>query len=202
MQGNGSNFVWSWEWVEQLPADEEQQLGELNELLVSFSLSPNNPDSWRWVLGKTGLFSVKSCYDWLIDHKQHEELNFNVLSAIKQLWKNDVPSKVLVFGWRFLLDRLPTKEALNDRGILLNLHDLSCNFCLQHFEDSNHLFFLCIFIKRVWEEVYKWIGMSLPTGSAGIIHFSMFGDMVKTKKGGRVRQDLAGHYVEYLETSK
>jgi hypothetical protein len=30
--------------------------------------------------------------------------------------------------------------------------------------------------------------MSLPTGSTGINHFSKFGDMIKTKKGGRVRQ--------------
>jgi hypothetical protein len=49
----------------------------------------------------------------------------NVLAANKYLWRrNDVPSKVNVFGWRLLLNRLPIRSALNRRGILFNSHDL------------------------------------------------------------------------------
>ncbi|PNX61812.1 hypothetical protein L195_g060848, partial [Trifolium pratense] len=44
-------------------------------------------------------------------------LDSNVVIAVKKLWKNDVPSKVNVFGWRLLLEKLPTRAALNHRGI-------------------------------------------------------------------------------------
>jgi hypothetical protein len=52
----------------------------------------------------------------------------NVLNAIRKHWLNDVPSKVAVFGWRLLQGRLPTKSALQYKGILLNPHDLPCAF--------------------------------------------------------------------------
>jgi hypothetical protein len=32
--------------------------------------------------------------------------------AVKKLWKNDIPSKVNFFGWRLLLEKLPTRAAL------------------------------------------------------------------------------------------
>ncbi|GAU45905.1 hypothetical protein TSUD_280460 [Trifolium subterraneum] len=51
----------------------------------------------------------------MIAESQMEELDSNVLNAIRQLWRNDVPSKVLFFGWRLLLERLPTRVALNHR---------------------------------------------------------------------------------------
>jgi hypothetical protein len=57
-----------------------------------------------------------------------EALDANVMAAIKKLWWNDVPSKVSIFGSRLSLERLPTRSALNRRGILLNPHDLSCIF--------------------------------------------------------------------------
>jgi hypothetical protein len=59
---------------------------------------------------------------WSLDHV--------VLEAIKKLWKNDAPSKVLVFGWRFLLDRLLTRSALSHRGILNNPNDCLVFFAL------------------------------------------------------------------------
>ncbi|GAU25336.1 hypothetical protein TSUD_375990 [Trifolium subterraneum] len=129
---NDNNFMWSGQWAEQLTENEEQQLEELKGLLVGFSLLPNSTDCWCWALGNNGCFTVKSCYDWLLQYRQDEELNGNVLAAIKQLWKNEVPTKVSIFGWRIILDRLPTRMALNRRGILLNPIDLNCILCLQH----------------------------------------------------------------------
>jgi hypothetical protein len=91
--------------------------------------------------GPAGIFSIKSCYNLLLDFCQAVVLEQEVLEAIRKLWKNDVPSKIKVFGWRLLLQRLPTREALHNRGILNNHFDLSCVFCLQHIEDCAHLFF-------------------------------------------------------------
>ncbi|XP_045802786.1 uncharacterized protein LOC123896448 [Trifolium pratense] len=81
---------------------------DLSELLVGFSLHSLNPDKWKWLPDTSGLFSVKSCYQVLLENSEIIVLDSNVLTAIKHLWRNDAPSKVLVFGWRLFLDRLPT----------------------------------------------------------------------------------------------
>jgi hypothetical protein len=97
--------------------------------------------------------------------------------AIMKLWKNDVPSKIKVFGWRPLLQHLPTREALHQRGILNNPHDLSCVLCLRHIEDCAHLFFHCSFSTIVWEVVFNWVGKSFATDTVGWNHFSLFGSL-------------------------
>jgi hypothetical protein len=102
-----------WQWTSPLSEEELQQLNSLIELLVGFSLHHNRPDSWRWIPGAAGIFSVKSCYNFLLENRHVVVLDPEVLDLLKNLWIIYVPSKVLVFGWRLLLDRLPTKGALN-----------------------------------------------------------------------------------------
>jgi hypothetical protein len=106
------------------------------------------------------------------------------LVSVNKLWKVDVPSKALVFGWRFLLDKLPTRSALNHRGILTNSLDLHCIFCSLSEEDCDHLFFLCPFSKEIWAAISRWLGKNTPTGVDRWTHFLLFGDLVRLKKGG------------------
>jgi hypothetical protein len=126
----------------------------------------------------------------LLDFRQSVVLEQEVLKAIIKLWKNDVPSKIKVFGWRLLLQRLPTREALHHRGILNNTHDLSCVFCPQHIEDCAHIFYHCSFSKAVWEAVFNWIGKSVITDTDGWNHFSLFGTLFNFQKGGRTNHLL------------
>jgi hypothetical protein len=81
-----------------LTEDEEYKTTELSELLHGFSLQSEEADSWRWIPETNGIFSIKSCYNVLLSNNQITGMDSNVLGAIKQLWKNDIPSKVLVFG--------------------------------------------------------------------------------------------------------
>jgi hypothetical protein len=189
MHAAGSNINWVWQWTTLLSEEEHQQLHELSTLLVGFSLSPDRPDSWRWIPGTAGTFSVKSCYSFLLDSRQSEALDAAVLDEVKKLWRNDLPSKVLVFGWRLLLDRLPTRGALHHRGILPNPNELNCIFRQQHVEDCEHLFFNCPVITSVWELVYHWMGRRVVTGAAvvnGRHHFARFGNLFRYPKRGRV----------------
>ncbi|KAK2410194.1 hypothetical protein QL285_045571 [Trifolium repens] len=133
------------------------------------------------------MFSVNSCYNLLIAARQTEELNAPLLAALKKLWKSDIPSKILVFGWRLLLDRLPTRAALARRGFLANTDELRCVFCTQHDEDSTHLFFSCPFSQGVWNDVFQWIGKAIPTGLESCDHFMLFGDLFKLKDDGKIR---------------
>jgi hypothetical protein len=171
---------------QQLSLSESQQLEVLQGLLYDFSLNSDFADRWKWKPGILGSFSVRSYYIVLTDSHPLEELEASLLAAIKKLWKIDVPSKVLVFGWRFILDKLPTRQALHHRGILLNPNDLSCALCSLHVEDIGHLFFSCQFNSGIWNAIASWIGKSIPTGVDGCTHFLMFGNLVSLKKGGRV----------------
>ncbi|GAU12446.1 hypothetical protein TSUD_229800 [Trifolium subterraneum] len=113
----GVSPYWTWYWREQLSAVEEHQLADLKELLTSFSLVTNNPDKWHWKLSSMGIFTVKSCYNSLSQYSNDVVINQNVMAAAKKMWRNDVPFKVNVFGWRLFLEKLPTKAALNHRGV-------------------------------------------------------------------------------------
>jgi hypothetical protein len=157
LRSDGVHASWEWQWSSPLSEIEQQQLDNLRTLLVGFSLHSNQPDSWRWIPGYAGLFSVKSCCSFLLDKCQPVVLDLEVMEVLKKLWKNDLPSKVLVFGWRLLLQRLPTRGALHHRGILNNPHDLSCVFRSHHIEDCEHLFFDCSFTKGAWNLVFQWI---------------------------------------------
>ncbi|KAK2351717.1 hypothetical protein QL285_096925 [Trifolium repens] len=58
----------------------------------------------------------KSAYFLLLNDRIMQDLNPFVLTALQMLWENDIPSKVGVFGWRLLLEKLPTRAALASRG--------------------------------------------------------------------------------------
>jgi hypothetical protein len=183
----GMNGMWAWHWNSLLTNEELQQVNSLMELFVGLSLHHNHPDSWKWIPGATGVFSVKSCYDFLLDNNQVVVFDPAMLDLFKNLWRNDSPSKVLIFGWRLLLDRLPTKSALHRRGILFNSQDLLCVLCLQHVEDCVHLFCHCPFIKRVWELVSIWIGKNVDAENCPHVRnlFILCGSLFRYPKGGR-----------------
>ncbi|GAU31750.1 hypothetical protein TSUD_146380 [Trifolium subterraneum] len=109
------NSVISWQWTELLSESEEQQAVEIAELLIGFSLQPGNTAHWRWIPDTNKMYFVKSCYNILLSTRQLAGLEPNVLNAINQQWRNDTPSKVLVFCWRLSLERLPNQTSLHRR---------------------------------------------------------------------------------------
>ncbi|PNX85822.1 ribonuclease H, partial [Trifolium pratense] len=160
---------WRWSWLAPLDSTDDQSILDLQGLFAGFSLQLSNSDKWRWLPDVNGLFSVKSCYSCLLSLKQVVNLDAKVLDAIQRLWGTDIPSKIKIFGWRLLLNKLPTRAALNRRGILTNPHDLPCAFCFQQIEDDTHLFFSCRFSKEVWRNVLLWLRHSFQPGVEGII---------------------------------
>ncbi|MCI28702.1 putative ribonuclease H protein [Trifolium medium] len=62
--------------------------------------------------GTAGLFSVKSAFMYLQNMFMMDDINTSTVTALHKLWSNNVPSKVSIFGWRLLLEKLPTREAL------------------------------------------------------------------------------------------
>ncbi|KAK2399883.1 hypothetical protein QL285_049634 [Trifolium repens] len=83
---------------DDLSLSEEQDVTELKEILMSVHLNLNSSDRWRWMADSTGLFLVKNCYKLLQQIGSAEDFSSTLLEAFKKLWKNDVPSKVSIFG--------------------------------------------------------------------------------------------------------
>ncbi|PNX99941.1 cysteine-rich receptor-like protein kinase, partial [Trifolium pratense] len=111
----GAASLCSWRWSGLLNETEQQQLLELQGLLAGFILSDTDSDRWWWLPESNGLFSVKSCYSFISSSSQVSLMEANESEALSRLWKSDVPSKINVFGWRLLLNRLPTRLALHRR---------------------------------------------------------------------------------------
>nr|KYP33718.1 hypothetical protein KK1_045404 [Cajanus cajan] len=75
----------------------------------------------------------------------------------RYLWSKLIPSKVSSFGWRVILDRIPTKQNLIKRKVLPS-NVASCVWCGLCEETSSHLFFEfpnCNIVNRVrWSSIW------------------------------------------------
>ncbi|CAJ2672826.1 unnamed protein product [Trifolium pratense] len=187
IQASSCVLLWNSDWLETLSQEEGAEKAALEQLLFGLNLYLDREDRWRWTLTGSGIFSVKSAYIFLHSRLAPIHLASDLTYALRKLWKNDVPSKVGVFGWRLLLEKLPTRAALASKGILTNSHDLSCVFCFQVVEDCNHVFLSCHKIYEVWRQIFLWLGFDYNHQEGGWIHFLRFGSLVKVKKGMKVR---------------
>lgn len=78
------------------------------------------------------------------------------------LWQTNALSKVFIFGWRLVLNRLPTRINLEKHGVLYGLLNLVCPLCDEESEDSCHLFGDCPVSEVWWIEVIAWLHIVLP----------------------------------------
>lgn len=108
------------------------------------------------------------------------------LKACGKLWRDDVPSKALIFTWRLLLDRISTREELFKRGVLTSTRDLCCVLCFKEIETTTHLFCRCEFTKKVWRKIVSWIRLDVDVQDDVLINFFQFGELIK----GRKRREL------------
>jgi hypothetical protein len=127
-----SLFVWEEGLVHIL-------LDELEGQEVSASV-----DSWWWKLEEGGIFSVSSSYSLLVKLQMPlEPLENTKAMVFGSVWKSPAPSKVVVFSWQSLLDRIPTKDNLLKQRILPTESSVRCVFCDQVGETAAHLFLHC-----------------------------------------------------------
>jgi hypothetical protein len=135
----------------------------------------------------TGIFSVKSAYQGVQNRSALVELDDSTVSAFRILWKTNVPLKITIFGWRLLLEKLPTREALFAKSIITNNHDRNCVFCFNSEESIHHIFFDCYASATVWKQVFKWMGLDLIRTDTIQQNFIMFGELLKGKINKRFR---------------
>ena len=71
-----------------------------------------------------------------------------------------IPIKVNVFIWKLRLNKLPTLDNMDSKGI--DIDSLLCPVCNDHVECVDHLFFSCEMAKELWRSLARWVSMDLP----------------------------------------
>ncbi|GJX62887.1 RNA-directed DNA polymerase, eukaryota, reverse transcriptase zinc-binding domain protein [Tanacetum coccineum] len=112
----------------------------------------DSPDCWEWDLSSSG-FSVASARR-IIDE------NLLLGNASITRWVQCIPIKVNIFIWKLSLNKLPTLENLDSKGV--DLDSVLCPVCNDQIECVNHIFFACGLAKDLWRLMAKWCSVDLP----------------------------------------
>ncbi|KAJ9562123.1 hypothetical protein OSB04_007283 [Centaurea solstitialis] len=89
---------------------------------------------WTWALEPSGLFCVASLRRAVDDM-------FLARSDQATLWNRIVPTKVRIFCWKAMIDRLPTKLNLIKRGV--GIENDFCDLCSENRETADHILVNC-----------------------------------------------------------
>lgn len=140
-------------------------------------------DLWRWRLEEDGAFSVKSMYSRLetlmvpVDNLQDGERR-----VFAQIRKSLAPSKVVVFAWKLLHDRIPTKINLAIRNSLPPDSSQVCVLCNDVAEDSIHLFLHCVGVSVIWSKLMEWLDINIIIPPNLFIMWNCWNGAVHNKK--------------------
>jgi hypothetical protein len=103
----------------------------LTDLLVTLRevRFSSTKDEWVWRHDPGGLFSVKSAYLVLEDRARLLRTLPGTNSVIlARVWDSWAASKVIIFSWQLLQDRVPTRQNLCTRRVLVGSTITSCVF--------------------------------------------------------------------------
>ena len=108
-------------------------------------------DRLYWPLVRSGNYTTKSGYGYLLQHQQREIYSVTTLETLKffrQLWGLNIMPKWKFFVWKLWHNCLATSFNLQKRGIM---HSNHCKVCLQENEDDQHIFRVCPLALEAWE---------------------------------------------------
>ncbi|GAU34406.1 hypothetical protein TSUD_217460 [Trifolium subterraneum] len=106
------NWVWDLRWRRDIFVWELNLLKNLLDVLIRSPISGAD-DSWCWRHNPSGFFSIKSAYLFICQSISDEVfISKEELRLLPKFWKTWPPSKVAVFYWQLLQDRLPTRHNL------------------------------------------------------------------------------------------
>lgn len=144
-------------------------LVELFLILQSVHPCINVSDRYVWWKYKTD-FSVKASYKRILDDDNRNGMvDVECANVLNRLWKTKSPSKVLIFGWRLILNKLSTIMKLVKQGVLVDPFNLVCPLCFEEEGDLDYLSGECPISKLWWRKTYDWFWVELPNLSGSII---------------------------------
>ena len=108
---------------------------------------------WEWTADPIGQYSANSAYNVIMEGAAAVTQE----DCFVKLWSIKVPSKIEIFAWRLIRDRLPTRQNLQQRQV--QVAKTSCPFCRDSEENACHLFFHCSKIQPIWWEAMSWLNL-------------------------------------------
>jgi len=126
-----------------------------NEILaIPLSQDPK-PDTLVWTGNRAGKYSVKSGYNsaypsTISANQNRASCSFKPPRSLwTQIWSLSAPPKIRTFLWSLCQNAIPTRENLYKRTITT---DPLCPMCSSRTETTEHLFLLCKWTKKIWED--------------------------------------------------
>ncbi|XP_058751979.1 uncharacterized protein LOC131625099 [Vicia villosa] len=178
----------NWSWNVNVPAEsllaDPVAAVEALELIQRIAMTKPIEDATDMVIwrhNQDGVFSVKSCYSLIRDRNKEDILPNETLKALMMVWETNIPSKIKVFGWRVLLNRLPSRDQLVKRKIIQNDEEKVCVLCAAKDEDLEHLLFNCSFSQKVWDNMQGWLKLNMVEQATGLNHLFLFTQGLKGK---------------------
>jgi len=110
----------AWVWRRRLLAWEEESVRGRSILLYNVVLHDQTHDTWKWLLDPIHGYSMRDAYRFFTTTGV-----VVVRNLTGDIWHNNIPSKVSLFVWPLLRNRLQTKDNLSRRSILPTT-DLAC----------------------------------------------------------------------------
>ena len=147
-------WEWDFRWRRPLFDSEVDLAVSFLSAVTSHPIQPHKSDQWVWKAEPDGQYTAKSAYEVC----REDSLDQQQDGVYEELWKFKLPSKIIIFAWRLIRDRLPTRENLRRRHIQLG--DSRCPFCGIEEESAGHLFFFCSKILPIWWESLSWVNLS------------------------------------------
>eukprot|EP00253_Pinus_taeda_P016622 PITA_16622 len=144
----GLNIRWHQEWSLFV-----------NELHRSHVRLNNEQDNLIWAHGKTGGYSPKEGYNYLMEKKGWHAPEW----WSKNLWKLKCPLKSRIFLWCLLRRKIPTWDILQSR---FYIGPGRCPLCKENEESINHLFTYCSFSLKLWAEITDLLSLKAQWGAS------------------------------------
>ncbi|XP_058766980.1 uncharacterized protein LOC131640616 [Vicia villosa] len=167
-----SFWRWNFESIRDLSDVDNQILEQfIDQIFVNVPVVEGD-DVFSWLHENYEVFLVNSCFKVFANKDFIQWISSNMKAMLTQLWKAKVPPNILMFGWRFILNRLPTRDNLLVRGIELAEKEKFCALCEGFSETRNHIFLECNFSLRIWYVVHSWLGCSLQVSVNDFVDFS------------------------------
>ncbi|MCI19506.1 hypothetical protein A2U01_0040662, partial [Trifolium medium] len=173
---------WNFIWRRRLFIWEDELVSRLQVLLQGVRFS-TEPDRWWWKSEPEGVFSVKSTYSLLFkDLNEVVDGMGSEFKVFQQIWRSPAPSKIIVFSWQLLHNRLPTRDNLTRCGVLRADDSRGCVVCTGSMETSTHLFLHCDFAASIWAEMFRWLGVVVVMPPNLSILFEYLSGLARSKK--------------------
>jgi len=158
----------AWVWRRHLLSWEEETMMECSALLHSIVLQDHVNDTWKWLLDPIHGYSLCGTYQFLTSPDAPLDR-----SLIDNVWHKQVPSKVSLFAWCLLRDRIATKTNLARRWVLQQ-NDILCVGGCGLSDTTNHLFIGCNLFGGIWFLVWRWLDIYFVSPVGIRDHYTQF----------------------------